>query len=145
MNNFILHNKKLTYDYSVKEEFENAGMKLNGYEVKSIQNKDVSFDNAWVSIDNGEAYLNNLYIGKYEFSREKFQERRKIKLLLKKSQILKLANITNKHKYEIIPSYIIHDDFFKIRLVLCQPIRKSTHKEQLKVKDIEKNLRRLKD
>jgi len=69
-----------------------AGIELLGPEIKSIRNKQtVSFKDAFVRIENGEAFLHNLYIAPYKYATIKPPDPlRKRKLLLHKREILRL-------------------------------------------------------
>ena len=60
-NNTIALNKKARHEYSLLDKFE-AGMQLQGWEVKSIRAGKVNLTDAYVYIKDGEAYVTNISI-----------------------------------------------------------------------------------
>ena len=83
-------NRKARFNYFIIDEME-AGIELKGTEIKSIRNGKCSIEDTYARIKNGEVYLINMYIAKYEegniFNHD---ERRSRKLLLHKKEIKKL-------------------------------------------------------
>jgi SsrA-binding protein len=100
----LASNKKAFHTYSIEDTFE-AGLVLEGPEVKSIRNGQVSLNGSYVTIRGGEAYLKNAFISKYKNSpsQELYNENRDRKLLLHKDQINKLANRLNEKGTAIVP------------------------------------------
>jgi SsrA-binding protein len=100
----LANNKKAFHTYSIEDSME-AGLVLEGPEVKSIRNGQVSLNGAYVSIRNGEAYLKNAFIAKYKNSprQELYNESRDRKLLLHKDQIMKLTHRLNEKGTALVP------------------------------------------
>jgi SsrA-binding protein len=98
------NNRKAFHDYSIGETFE-AGLALEGPEVKSVRNSQVSLNGSYVSIRNGQAYLKNSFIAKYKnaANQETYNENRDRKLLLHKHQIHKLTHALDQKGTAIIP------------------------------------------
>ncbi len=65
----IAQNKKARHDYFIEESFE-AGIQLLGSEIKSIRLGKVTVNDSFVLIKEGEAFVHNLHIAKYEFSNQ---------------------------------------------------------------------------
>src|SRR5436190_9627938 len=84
-------NKRAGFDYSLKEFFE-AGMVLQGTEVKVLREGKVSLNEAYVMIDNnGEMWAYNVLIPQYKFGNiNNHQESRIKKLLLNRAQITRI-------------------------------------------------------
>ncbi|MEO6509292.1 MAG: SsrA-binding protein SmpB [Patescibacteria group bacterium] len=83
-------NRKFHRDYQELEKFE-AGIVLNGAEVKSVKEESLRLDDAFVRIIGNEAFLINADIPIYHFSHAKgYDPKRSRKLLLHKKEILKL-------------------------------------------------------
>ena len=61
----VANNKKAYHDYFIEEKYE-AGIELFGTEVKSIRQGKCSIKEAYVSIDNGEAFVEGMNISPYE-------------------------------------------------------------------------------
>ena len=96
-------NRKARFNYFIIDEME-AGIELKGTEIKSIRNGKCSIEDTYARIKNGEVYLINMYIAKYEegniFNHD---ERRERKLLLHKSEIIKLSKKLEQDSYTLIP------------------------------------------
>ena len=87
-----IKNKKATFDYFIEEEIE-AGIVLKGTEIKSIRNGLANLKDCYAIIKNGEVFLLNMFISKYENgSIFNHDERRTRKLLLNKKEIFKLRD-----------------------------------------------------
>src|SRR6266540_665502 len=85
----ICNNKKAYHDYFIEEKFE-AGMILQGTEVKSLRMGRATMGDSFAMVKGGEAFLHNLHISPYDFgNRENHDPERMRKLLLHKSEILR--------------------------------------------------------
>ena len=100
----IAKNKKALFNNEVVEKYL-AGIVLKGYEVKSVREKNVSFEGAYISIDNDNVVVKNLHIGKYSKQSQEHNEntsKRTRQLLLNKNEIAKLKReISEKGKTAI--------------------------------------------
>jgi SsrA-binding protein len=84
----ISKNKKAYFNFQILETYE-AGLVLQGSEIKSIRNHQVSIDQAYVHVDGEEAWLVDSYIHPYEqASAFNHNPNRRRKLLLHKKEIL---------------------------------------------------------
>ena len=106
----LARNRKAYYDYEIMDKFE-AGIVLNGPEIKSIRNSNLSIAESRVIINKGEAWLIGCHIAEYKFdsSPDQYDPIRDRKLLLHKNQIDKLRGAKNQQGLTIIPLSI--DDF----------------------------------
>ncbi|MCR5656451.1 MAG: SsrA-binding protein SmpB [Butyrivibrio sp.] len=99
----IANNKKAFHDYFIEEKYE-AGISLAGTEVKSLRAGKCSIKEAWISIDNGEAYIKGMNISPYEkgniFNKDPLRVR---KLLLHKLEIRKLDQASQADGYTLVP------------------------------------------
>lgn len=90
-NRLISNNKKAYFDYFIEDKYE-AGLVLHGTEVKSIRMGKCSIKEAYIQIQNGEVFINNMNITPYEkgniFNKDPLRPK---KLLLHQSEINKLA------------------------------------------------------
>lgn len=106
----IASNKKARHDYHILDTFE-AGMVLTGSEVKSLRMGRASLLDAYVFIDNGEAWLDAAYIPEYlNGSWTNHAPRRKRKLLLHRQQIDKLFLKTRDGGMTIVPLQLYFKD-----------------------------------
>lgn len=99
----ITNNKKAFHDFFVSDPVE-AGISLEGSEVKSIRLGGININDAFVVIKNGEAWLKNCYIKTYEKTSSFLPDTRKNrKLLLHKAEIDKLQRKSQEKGFSIIP------------------------------------------
>lgn len=87
----VAQNKKARHDYTIIDTIE-AGIVLQGTEIKSIRNSRINLKDGFARIRNGEAFLYNVHISPYEqgniFNHDPVRTR---KLLMHKKQIARLA------------------------------------------------------
>lgn len=99
----IASNKKARHDYHIDATWE-AGVVLQGTEVKSLRERGASLVDGYCYIDNGEVWMDAVHIAPYvRGTWTNHAARRKRKLLLHKREILKLMNKTREKGYTIIP------------------------------------------
>jgi len=102
-NKTLAENRKARHDYFIEEACE-AGIELLGTEVKSIRAGKANLKDSYAEIRNGEVFLCNMHIGPYEqgniFNKDPLRER---KLLLHKTEILRLTGFTAQKGYTLIP------------------------------------------
>ena len=100
----ISNNRKASFNYFFKEFYE-AGIVLNGSEVKSLRNGKVNISDSYAFDSNGEMYLVNSYIPAYkESSYNNHNPIRNRKLLLNKKEINKLIGRINREGFTLIPT-----------------------------------------
>ena len=106
----IANNKKAYHDFFILEKYE-AGIMLAGTEVKSLRMGKCSIKEAYVRIDNGEAYVFQMNISPYEkgniFNKDPIRPR---KLLLHKMQIIKLQSELTQQGYALMPLEVYFKD-----------------------------------
>lgn len=133
----LIENKKLRMTYDVIDTYQ-AGMELEGHEVKSLRNKLGSLDGSKVIIRGGEAFLVGSYIPPYQPANtpKSYDEHRTRRLLLKKDEIAKLAVIEEKKDLTLHPiSLYIKNNLVKCEVALCKKLQKHDKRENIK-KDI---------
>ena len=98
-----IKNKKAYFNYFIKREIE-AGIVLVGTEIKSVKKGSINITDSYIRIKNGEAYIINMFIEKYDaasiFNHEVTRER---KLLLHKKEIKKLLEEVKQEGYTLVP------------------------------------------
>ncbi len=139
----ITKNKKAFHEYDILETFE-AGIALQGTEVKSVKNGQVNLRDAYVKIKNEEALLINCHIAHYEQgNRANHDETRTRKLLLHKKEILKLLSKVNEQGLSIIPLKIyLKGNYVKLEIGLGKGKKKYDKRETLKRKEQEREAQR---
>lgn len=99
----LASNRRARHDYEILETYE-AGIALQGTEIKSLRNHGGSLQDSFVQITRGEAWLKNCSIAPYSFGNiHNHEERRDRKLLLHKKEIDKLKRSTDQKGLTIIP------------------------------------------
>lgn len=107
----IATNRKAYHDYHVEETHE-AGIALTGTEIKSVRAGSVNLRDSYALVRNGEMWLLNAHIAHYEpASRQNPDPYRERKLLLHKSEILRLMGRAQEKGLTIIPlrMYLRHN------------------------------------
>ncbi len=117
----IATNRKAKHEYFLLDTYE-AGMVLKGSEIKSIRAGQISLAQAYVSVENNEAWLINSYIAPYnEASRNNHDPLRTRKLLLHRSEIRKLADKVRQKGATVVPLRIyLKDGKAKIEIALAK-------------------------
>lgn len=136
-------NRHATYDYNILETFE-AGIILTGAEVKSVKGARMSLEGSYVKIIGSEIYLINAQIMPYPYARpEGYDPKRTRKLLLHKSEILKIKQKIQSSALTLIPleCYNSHN-FVKLKIALAKGKREYEKREKIKKRDIEREIRR---
>lgn len=117
----IANNKKARHDYFIEETFE-AGLVLQGTEIKSIRLGKVNLKDSFCFIKGNEIFVNNMHVSKYEQgNRFNHEPTRRRKLLLNKREITKLEQKKNRDGYTIVPLRLyLKDGFAKLEIGLAK-------------------------
>lgn len=120
--------------YTVIDTFQ-AGIELEGNEVKSLRKKLGSLDGSKVIIRGGEAFLVGSYIPPYQPANtpKSYDEHRTRKLLFNKSEIQKLADEEEKKDLTLHPiSLYSKNNLIKCEVALCKKLQKHDKREKVK-------------
>lgn len=103
-DNSIASNRSATYEYSIEEKFE-AGLVLEGWEVKSLREGRVQLKESYIAITKGEAWLMGAHISPLVSASTHINpiSIRKRKLLLHRYQLNKLIGQVERKGYTIVP------------------------------------------
>lgn len=139
----IVENKKVLVNYDIVDKFE-AGISLQGWEVKSIKNSKISLTSAYVKPVNGEAFLVGAVVYSWKFAtpKSKEEENKDRKLLLKKSEIRKLENYFKQSNLTIVPLSVYIDDrnLIKLTIGVGKGRKKFDKRNKLKEKDLQRRI-----
>lgn len=138
-----IKNRKARFNYFIEKEFE-CGIALTGTEIKSIRKGSANFNDSYVLIRNGEAFVINMYIAKYdEGNRFNHDERRDRKLLLHKKEIVKLGNEVKTEGYAIVPLELyFKGNYAKVKIGLAKGKKLYDKRETIKKRDLEREMRK---
>ncbi|MCM2675613.1 SsrA-binding protein SmpB [Alkalicoccobacillus plakortidis] len=142
-DNLIAQNKKARHDYFVEETFE-AGMVLQGTEIKSMRAGRMNLKDSFARIRNGEVYLHNAHIAEYEQgNRFNHEPTRARKLLLKKKEISQLIGQTQQQGYSLVPLKVyIKNGFAKVLLGVAKGKKNYDKRETLRRQDAKREVDR---
>ncbi len=143
MTKLISNNKKVYHDFFVIETYE-AGIVLTGTEIKSLRLGNCSISGSLCKIFNMEVFVYGMNISHYEkgniFNVDSMRSR---KLLLHKSEIKKLYGTLQEKGYTLIPIKVyFKDGLVKLEIALCKGKKNYDKREDLKKKNIKRNLER---
>ena len=139
----IALNKRASFDYFLLDKYE-AGIVLQGTEIKSIRRNSANIKDAYVVIKDYEAYVLNMNISIYEqgniFNHEPLRTR---KLLLHKKEILRLQAKVKEEGYTLIPTkmYFVKGRA-KLEFALAKGKKNYDKRESEKSKSMDKEARR---
>ena len=144
MKKMEIKNKKANFDYFIEETIE-CGIELKGTEIKSLRNGSGDLKDTFALIRNGEVFLHNMYIAKYEegniFNHD---ERRTRKLLLHKQEIKKLKEKVDREGYSLVPlkAYLVKN---KVKVLLGVGKGKKLYdkRETIKERDLKREAQRI--
>ncbi|EAF0800516.1 SsrA-binding protein SmpB [Listeria monocytogenes] len=139
----VAQNKKARHDYAIEETFE-AGIVLQGTEIKSVRNARVNLKDSYAGIDKGEIFLHNMHISPYEQgNRYNHDPLRTRKLLLHKKQISRLIGETKESGYSIVPlKMYIKDGYAKVLIGVARGKKKYDKRQDLKQKEAKRDIER---
>lgn len=134
-------NRKALHNYHILEHLE-AGIVLSGAEVKSIRAGRVDLGESHIRILNGEAFLINANIPRYNQAADKeYDAGRSRKLLLHKDQINSLIGKTSGKGATLVPvSLYEKNNRFKVEVGLAKSKKEFDKRKVIKERD---HLRRL--
>jgi SsrA-binding protein len=137
----VATNKTAYHNYNIIETYE-AGIVLKGSEVKSIREGSVNLRDSFVRINDGEAFIYNMYIAPYKpASKLQHDPYRKRKLLLHKREILKLMGKVQEKGLTIIPTRVyLKNGRVKIEIALAKGKAKYEKRESIKERDMKREL-----
>ncbi|MGC4377681.1 SsrA-binding protein SmpB [Fictibacillus sp. Mic-4] len=139
----VAQNKKARHDYHIEETFE-AGIVLQGTEIKSIRAGKANLKDSFAKVQNGELFLHNMHISPYEqgnrFNHDPLRTR---KLLLHKKEINKLLGQTKEQGYSIVPlKMYLKNGFAKVLIGLAKGKKNYDKREDLKKKAAKREIER---
>jgi SsrA-binding protein len=139
----ILVNRRAFHDFTVLQTFE-AGIALEGSEVKSVKNGKISFQDGFCYIKNAEVFLKNVNISQYPFgNRINHDPLRERKLLLHKGEILKLGSRVKERGYTLVPLKVYtKEGKVKVEIGLVKGKKLYNKREDIRKKDEARDMKR---
>lgn len=139
----VAQNKKAYHDYFIEDTYE-AGIVLQGTEIKSIRAGRVNLKDSYARVEKGEVFLHNMHISPYEQgNRYNHDPLRTRKLLLHKKEISKLLGITKEQGYSLVPLKIyLKNGYAKVLIGLAKGKKNYDKREDLKQKEAKRDIER---
>ncbi len=135
--NLVFKNRKAFHDYFILETYE-AGIQLQGSEVKAIRDSRINLKDSFIRVIKGELFLLNMHISHLSTTHTTFRpdERRERKLLMHKKEIGKLFEKVTKDGITIVPLKLYFNDknLIKVQIATAQGKKLYDKREDLKTK-----------
>jgi SsrA-binding protein len=123
----VAENRRARYDYAIEDDIE-CGIILMGSEVKSLRVGQSNIAESYASVENGELWLTNAYIARYDPAKTwGHEERRRRKLLVKKKELARLWNATQREGMTIVPLVMYFNDVGLVKLKIATAKGKKNH------------------
>jgi SsrA-binding protein len=137
--NIVAQNKKARHDYEILEKFE-AGLVLQGSEVKALRAKRANLSDAFCRFIQGELHLMNAHIAHLETTNKHYSRdtRTPRKLLLHKKQLEKLYVKVHKEGLTIVPLMIYFNErnFAKVSIAIAKGKKLHDKRADMKTKTL---------
>lgn len=139
----IADNRKARHDYFVIETYE-AGIELFGTEVKSLRAGGCNLKDSYCEVDRGELFALGVHISPYEqgniFNRDPLRPK---KLLMHKSEIMKLTGLVSREGYTLVPlSLYFKGSRVKMAVGLCKGKKNYDKRESIAKRDADRDIER---
>jgi len=137
----ISENRKARHDYHILETFE-AGMVLQGSEVKSAKNGQMQLKDSYVEFLNNEMFLIHAHISPYNASSYNNHEpERKRKLLMKRSEIERLYAKVKEKGLSIVPLKVyLKKGYIKVEIAFVKGKQAHDKRDSIKKRDVDREL-----
>lgn len=135
----IVNNRKAVFNYAVEEKFE-GGLVLVGSEVKSMRSGKVEMVDAYATVERGELWLKQLYIGPFEQAKAfPHEPRRSRKVLVRHSEIAKIDRAIMREGYTLVPLRLYFKrGHVKVELGLAKGKKSHDKRADIKAKDADR-------
>ncbi len=149
MKTNVCQNRKARFEYEVLETLE-AGIVLEGAEIKAVREHQVTLDGAYVVVDGGNVTLIGCGIERYRHlhgfsSNYMYDPKRPRRLLLHRQEIRNFAVKSSAKGFTIIPlSMYLSDGRAKIELGICRGKQLHDKRQAIKNRDADRELRKIK-
>lgn len=140
----LVGNKKAFHDYEILDTFE-AGIVLQGTEIKSLREKGGSLQEAYIRVQRGELWLIGCNIPQYTFGNiHNHEEKRARKLLMHKREIQQLKKLSDEKGIAIIPLGIcLKKGRAKLRLGTARGKKQFDKRQTIKERDEKRRIDRV--
>ena len=140
----IATNKSASFEYFIEDKYE-AGIVLEGNEIKSLRAGNVNMNDCFCFLRGNEVSIKNMHIALYDksdaFSTK--ETRRDRRLLLHKSEIAKIAGKINRQGYTLVPLKLyFKESLIKVEIALCKGKHTYDKKQTIAQRDVKRSVDR---
>ena len=137
----VCSNRKAYHDYFIEDTYE-AGLALLGAEVKSVRQKELSLEGAFVRVENGQASIYQMHVKPYKFnSLIEMDPTRPRRLLLNKKELRKLSAKAEIKGYALVPLEVyFKKGWAKVKLAVAKGKHTFDKRDSLKKKDLNREM-----
>jgi SsrA-binding protein len=140
----IAVNKSASFEYFIEEKYE-AGIVLEGNEIKSLRQGAVNMNDSFCFLRGNTVSVKNMHVALYDKS-DAFSTkdtRRDRKLLLHKGEIAKIAGKINRQGYTLVPLKLYFKDaLVKMEIALCKGKHTYDKKQSISDRDVKRDIDR---
>ena len=144
--NLVFKNRKAFHDFTIMETLE-AGIMLEGSEVKAIREGKINLKDSFVRIIKGEVFILNMHISHLSTTHTTYRpdERKDRKLLLHSKQIAKLYAKVTKDGITLIATKLYFNDknMIKVEIATAQGKKLHDKREDLKIKTMQRETQQI--
>lgn len=144
-NTDLVSNRRATFNYEIIETFE-AGIALQGTEIKSLRDHGGSLQDAYVKVMDNALWLVNSSIAPYRHGNiNNHEDRRERKLLMHKREIVRLKSDTQEKGLTIIPlAMYLNKGRVKVKIATARGKKSIDKRETIKARDEKRTIDRAK-
>lgn len=139
-----IENRKAYFNYTIEDTYE-AGIELNGAEVKAVRKGSGNINSAFCVIRGGEAFILNMHIPPYQPHNTDlgYNPDRTRKLLLNKKEIKKLAQKDDTKGLTLVPiSVYSKGPYIKVSVAIGRGKKVFDKRETIKGRDLDREMER---
>ena len=144
--NLVFKNKKAFHDFTILDSLE-AGIMLEGSEVKAIREGRINLKDSFVRIIKGEVFILNMHISHLSTTHTTYRpdEKKDRKLLLHSKQIAKLYSKVTKDGITLVATKLYFNDknMIKVEVATAQGKKLHDKREDLKIKTMQRETQQI--
>ena len=139
----IVENRRARHDYHLTDRFE-AGLVLQGTEVKSLRGGKATLQQAYAEVRDGEGWLVGLHVPEYaEGNRANHDPDRPRKLLLHRKELERLASSVGEKGFTVVPTRLyFKDGKVKVELALAKGKELRDKRRDVAARDAKRDIER---
>ncbi|PUE64968.1 SsrA-binding protein SmpB [Arcobacter caeni] len=144
--NLVFKNRKAFHDFTIMETLE-AGIMLEGSEVKAIREGRINLKDSFVRIIKGEVFILNMHISHLSTTHTTYRpdEKKDRKLLLHSKQIAKLYSKVTKDGITLVATKLYFNDknMIKVEVATAQGKKLHDKREDMKEKTMQRETQQI--